>query len=172
MSDPTFSPDGKWMWSGNEWIPAPPAMENMGSSQNFQDSAIGGDVIQNTVVNNDPSVVTSAVISALSEMGMISKQPPMPQSPPTPEIELPMSFNVGDHVEYHSPTNACWLDRCRVVEINDDGTYRIEVPKDNAIETKFAVVIGTAPGTIRPASMPYVPGDRVFVNWKNYGQMV
>lgn len=24
MSDPVFSPDGSWMWTGNEWIPAPP----------------------------------------------------------------------------------------------------------------------------------------------------
>ena len=24
MADPIFSPDGKWMWSGTEWIPAPP----------------------------------------------------------------------------------------------------------------------------------------------------
>ena len=24
MADPTFSPDGKWMWSEGEWIPAPP----------------------------------------------------------------------------------------------------------------------------------------------------
>ena len=24
MAGPTFSPDGKWMWTGSEWIPAPP----------------------------------------------------------------------------------------------------------------------------------------------------
>lgn len=24
MSDPIFSPDGNWMWTGNDWIPAPP----------------------------------------------------------------------------------------------------------------------------------------------------
>lgn len=24
VSDPIFSPDGSWMWTGNEWIPAPP----------------------------------------------------------------------------------------------------------------------------------------------------
>ena len=37
------------------------------------------------------------------------------------------------------------------------------------IETKLAVVIGTSPGTIRPASIPFKSGDRVFVNWKNHG---
>lgn len=25
MSKPTMSPDGKWMWNGSEWIPAPPS---------------------------------------------------------------------------------------------------------------------------------------------------
>jgi len=24
MTDPIISPDGKWMWTGSEWIPAPP----------------------------------------------------------------------------------------------------------------------------------------------------
>jgi len=24
MADPVFSPDGKFMWTGTEWIPAPP----------------------------------------------------------------------------------------------------------------------------------------------------
>ena len=24
LGEPTFSPDGKWMWNGAEWIPAPP----------------------------------------------------------------------------------------------------------------------------------------------------
>jgi len=27
MGEPTFSPDGKWMWNGDEWIPAPPNQE-------------------------------------------------------------------------------------------------------------------------------------------------
>jgi hypothetical protein len=26
MASPTFSPDGKWMWDGTEWIPAPPTV--------------------------------------------------------------------------------------------------------------------------------------------------
>ena len=93
-----------------------------------------------------------------------------PKLPPTPEIELPNSFSVGDHVEYHSPTNQRWLDRCKVIAINDDGTYKIEVPyQDSVVQTKHAVVIGSFTGTIRPASIPFNVGDRVFVNWKNYG---
>ena len=174
MSEPTISPDGKYMWTGSEWIPLPPNSDleqqnpNL-QSVNLQDSVIGGDVVHNTVINNDATAVTSAVIQALQQLGMIGQAATAPQAPPVPEVELPASFSIGDHVEYHSPTNARWLDRCTVIGINDDGTYRIEVPKSSAIETKHAVVIGSAPGTIRPAAPPYKSGDRVLVNWKNYG---
>ena len=164
MTERVLSPDGKFMWTGSEWIPAPPA----GNKIEMKDSVIGGDVISNTTINNDPEAVTEAVIFALQKMGMLDT-PKVAQAPPTPEIELPQSFNVGDHVEYHSPTNQRWLDRCRVIAINEDGTYKIEVPKTGKIETKHAVVIGSAPGTIRPAGIPFNVGDRVFVNWKNYG---
>ena len=172
--DPVYSPDGKFMWTGSEWIPAPPSTEpapQAPSEQalNMQDSVIGGDVVHSTVINNDATAVTTAVITALQQLGMVGPAPPTPQAPPTPEVELPPSFEVGDHVEYHSPTNARWLNRCTVVGINDDRTYRIEVPKSSRVETKHAVVIGSAPGTIRPAASPYKVGDRVLVNWKDYG---
>jgi len=163
------------MWTGSEWIPAPPTAEPepvapSEQALNMQDSVIGGDVVHSTVINNDPAAVTTAVIAALQQMGMVNQTPAAPTAPPpTPEVELPAAFSVGDHVEYHSPTNARWLDRCKVVDINDDGTYRIEVPKSTRVETKHAVVIGSAPGTIRPARPPYSAGDRVFVDWKGYG---
>ncbi len=166
MSDPVMSPDGKFMWTGSEWVPAPPSSE--GNNVSMQDSVIGGDVVSNTIINNDPTAVTAAVVTALQQLGMIG-QTAQSQAPPVPEIELPLSFIVGDHVEYHSPTNERWLDRCKVVAVNDDGTYRIEVPKSTVVETKPAVVIGSSPGTIRPASIPYKSGDRVFANWNNYG---
>jgi len=28
MAEPTFSPDGKWMWNGEEWIPSPPSSDS------------------------------------------------------------------------------------------------------------------------------------------------
>lgn len=38
MSDPVISPDGKWIWTGTEWIPAPPGSNN--ASLSLQDSLI------------------------------------------------------------------------------------------------------------------------------------
>jgi len=174
MADAIFSPDGKFMWTGSEWIPVPPSTEPTpqapsGQTLDMQDSVIGGDVVHSTVIHNDPTAVTAAVIAALQQLGVVGQAPATPQAPPTPEVELPPSFQVGDHVEYHSPTNARWLNRCTVVGINDDRTYRIEVPKSSRVETKHAVVIGSAPGTIRPAAPPYKAGDSVLVNWKDYG---
>ncbi len=174
MADVTYSPDGKFMWTGTEWIPAPPNAASSGEqapSLNMQDSVMSGDIIHNTVVNNDATAVTSAVIEALKQLGVLDqKSSNAAPALPLEEVELPASFQVGDHVEYYSPTNARWLDRCKVVGINDDGTYRIEVPYQNSIvQTKHAVVIGSAPGTIRPAKPPLKSGDRVLVDWKNYG---
>ena len=41
MTEPVYSPDGKFMWSGSEWIPAPPkGIQTL----NMQDSVVGGDV--------------------------------------------------------------------------------------------------------------------------------
>ena len=32
MSEGTLSPDGKFLWTGEEWVPAPPGMEDAGIS--------------------------------------------------------------------------------------------------------------------------------------------
>ena len=51
MADPVFSPDGKFMWTGTEWIPAPPSLDKTADtfSLNLKDSAMSGDIniIQN-----------------------------------------------------------------------------------------------------------------------------
>ncbi|MBT7244914.1 MAG: hypothetical protein HN874_05650, partial [Euryarchaeota archaeon] len=172
-----MSPDGKFIWTGSEWIPSPPS--TLADSEQIpaniltmQDSVMSGDIVHNTIINNDTAAVTSAVIEALHQLGMLNQQDSGSNPDPVPileQIELPASFKLGDHVEYHSPTNHRWLDRCRVIGINSDGTYQIEVPYTDAVQIKPAVVIGTSPGTIRPASPPYKRGDEVLVNWKNYG---
>ena len=76
-----LSPDGKFMWTGTEWIPAPPSSE--GNQINMQDSVMSGDIVSNTVINNDPAAVTAAVITALQQLGMLGDNTPQ-QSLPTP----------------------------------------------------------------------------------------
>ena len=39
MSDPVYSPDGKYMWSGSDWIPVPPGT-TQNASINLQDSVV------------------------------------------------------------------------------------------------------------------------------------
>ena len=121
MDDAVISPDGKWMWSGTEWIPAPP---NQSPQQlNMQDSVIAGDVISNTTIHNDPSVVTEAVITALRQMGMLGQvveQAP----PPSPEIELPRTLEKGARV-FVNWKNYGHFYAGKVARNNPDGTYLI-----------------------------------------------
>jgi tetratricopeptide (TPR) repeat protein len=49
MTDPVISPDGKWMWTGSEWIPAPPSSLSASNSAATQtgdvrDSVVMGDI--------------------------------------------------------------------------------------------------------------------------------
>ena len=53
MTDPVISPDGKSMWTGEEWIPVPPGSGKV--SVSLQDSVIAGDlnITQNISSDND-----------------------------------------------------------------------------------------------------------------------
>lgn len=121
MDDAVISPDGKWMWSGTEWIPAPPKQSPQ--QLNMQDSVIAGDVISNTTIHNDPSAVTEAVITALRQMGMLGQvveQAP----PPSPEIELPRTLEKGARV-FVNWKNYGHFYAGKVARNNPDGTYLI-----------------------------------------------
>ena len=62
MTDPVISPDGKWMWTGSEWIPATPGVETALFS--VQDSVIAGDV---NITQNNAEDITAAFINALEQ---------------------------------------------------------------------------------------------------------
>jgi len=80
-------------------------------------------------------------------------------------IRKPHNLAIGDAVEYHSPTNERWLDKCTVTALNNDGSVAIDVVKRvRKIETKHAVVFGASPGTIRLALPVFNAGDRVDYN--------
>ena len=85
------------------------------------------------------------------------------ESPGT--IRKPHDLAIGDAVEYHSPTNQRWLNKCTVTALNDDGSVAIDVIKRvKKVETKYAVIVGTAPGTIRLAAPIFGVGDKVDYN--------
>ena len=100
MTDTIYSPDGNFIWTGSQWIPAPP---NSAQNVNLQDSVIGGDVVHNTVINNDVDVVTNAVITALERLGMVNKNETTTQLEDTinASIELEkMKVNLSLEIEY------------------------------------------------------------------------
>jgi hypothetical protein len=75
------------------------------------------------------------------------------------------NLTIGDAVDYHSPTNERWLDKCAVTALNSDGSVAIDVVKRvRKVETKHAVSFGTTPGTIRLAAPVFGVGDKVDYN--------
>ena len=93
MTGPTFSPDGKWMWNGTEWIPAPPQSEILPKSkinhQQIQSVAIESGVDSKSLEesapyfdeNRDGHLQTSEIHQAAMS---ISQQPTL--QPPQPKI--------------------------------------------------------------------------------------
>ena len=50
MNAPVMSPDGKFMWTGSEWIPAPPKeTEQPSVDLDIHDSVVMGDI---TIINS------------------------------------------------------------------------------------------------------------------------
>ena len=75
------------------------------------------------------------------------------------------NFAIGDVVKYHSPTIERWVGGCTVTALNEDGSFDIDVVKlVSKVETKHAVSLGTAPGTIRRAVPDFEVGDQVEYN--------
>tara|TARA_B100000767_G_scaffold64812_1_gene61112 strand:+ start:28 stop:1209 length:1182 start_codon:yes stop_codon:yes gene_type:complete len=70
------------------------------------------------------------------------------------------SIKIGQHVEYHSPTNERWLGDTVVTQVNGDGTYQVEVVKTvRRVEKKPSVTIGSNPGDIRHTYSPSIGDD-------------
>jgi hypothetical protein len=69
MSDPVISPDGKWMWTGDEWIPAPPGSNN--ASVSLQDSVVAGDV---NITQNSPDDIAEALLSAFGQLNLVVEE--------------------------------------------------------------------------------------------------
>ena len=75
MADHTFSPDGKFMWTGSEWIPAPPSSTETTSSASvsLQDSVISGDI---NITQNNAEDIAAAMVLALEKLGFSGQSSP------------------------------------------------------------------------------------------------
>ena len=90
MADPITSPDGKFLWTGSDWIPAPPASttdasslidsdspsESQSTDVSLQDSVVGGDVVINQSIQNNPEDIAAAMVSAIKELGFTGSSSP------------------------------------------------------------------------------------------------
>ena len=85
MVDQILSSDGTWMWTGSEWIPAPP-QSTANQSGDIHDSVVMGDVnqqITQNITQNNPDDFAKAMVQAFEQMGLSgqsspSELPPMP----------------------------------------------------------------------------------------------
>ena len=71
MTDPVISPDGKSMWTGDEWIPVP---ESGKVSVSLQDSVIAGDlnIMQN--ISFDDNTKSTVTQNSVKHQEMITRR--------------------------------------------------------------------------------------------------
>ena len=95
MSDPVISPDGKWMWTGSEWIPAPPTAEPV--SVSMQDSVIAGDV---NITQNNAEDIAAAMVTALERIGFSGQSSPA-ELTPSQEAEVEQVLEMSEQLASH-----------------------------------------------------------------------
>ena len=96
MADPIPSPDGKWMWTGSDWIPAPPS-SSQSANVNLKDSVVGGDV---HITQNSVSDFIAGIDHLLKKIGFDGQSSPKGlTASQEAEVEqaLEMSEKLADH---------------------------------------------------------------------------
>ena len=122
MSDPIFSPDGKWMWTGSEWIPAPPSSasgadstinlqdsmmsrdvnvdqnsNDTSSTINLKDSAMSGDI---NITQNNAEDIANAMVQALERIGFSGQSSPA-ELTPSQEKEVEQVLEMSEQLASH-----------------------------------------------------------------------
>ena len=97
MSDPIISPDGKFMWTGSEWIQAPPNSDTQSANVSLQDSVIGGDI---TITQNNAEDIAAAMVTALERIGFSGQSSPAELSP-AQEAEVEQVLELSEQLASH-----------------------------------------------------------------------
>jgi tetratricopeptide (TPR) repeat protein len=122
MADPIFSPDGKWMWTGSDWIPAPPSSasgadstinledsmisgnvnveqnsNDASSTINLKDSAMSGDI---NITQNNAEDIATAMVRALERMGFSGQSSPA-ELTPSQEAEVEQVLEMSEQLAGH-----------------------------------------------------------------------
>ena len=73
MKPHTFSPDGKWMWDGDEWIPSPPehSPRNVAELESSS-SAISQNIIHESLSDGSSQVIIESKTSAAPLIGTVA----------------------------------------------------------------------------------------------------
>jgi len=106
MSEPVLSPDGKWMWTGTEWVPLPPSSSPVSSGLNLTDSVVAGDA-------NHSQSNSSVVINLTTPETQPQKQ--IGQNGPG-AISLNISDNLLLNLKY-SGLSFLWFLACIIIFI-------------------------------------------------------
>ena len=93
MAEPILSPDGKWMWTGSDWIPAPPSF-SQSANVNLQDSVVGGDV---HITQNNADDIAVAMVKALERLGFSEQSTPT-EITPSQEKEVEQVLELSDQL--------------------------------------------------------------------------
>ena len=64
MDEPIVSPDGKWVWDGSEWVPAPPLAYLEGINKSPESNHTDGDAKQIVVnVSNNTALWNVCIVA-------------------------------------------------------------------------------------------------------------
>lgn len=87
------------MWTGSEWIPAPPS-SSQSANVNLQDSVVGGDI---NITQNNAEDIATAMVQALERMGFSGQSTPTELTPSQEkEVEQVLEMSeqlIGEGIE-------------------------------------------------------------------------
>ena len=124
MTDHIISPDGKSMWTGSEWIPAPPnttTETTSSASVSLEDSMVGGDIqisqsssspegkvsLQDSAIGGDINItqnnaedIAEAMMNTLQRLGFSGQTSPA-ELTPSQEAEVEQVLEISEQLTSH-----------------------------------------------------------------------